>query len=116
MNIYQAFFSLKPGINDMDFVVALGDYMEHLKARGSIEGHRLLRRKLGFGPPELGDWQLLIEVNDLAQLEHAFVHVATRSGEVEAKHHCVNHMIDRVTFALYRDFPDDVRETGGELF
>jgi len=116
MNVYQAFFSLKPGIHDMDFVARLNDYMGYLKDRGDIEGWRLLRRKLGLGPREMGDWHLMIEVKDMAQLDQAFGHVATRKGEVETKHHGVNHMIDQVTFALYRDFPDDGRVTGGELY
>jgi len=116
MNVYQAFFTLKPGIRDMDFVAGLDDYMGYLKSHGDIEGWRLLRRKLGLGPREMGDWHLMIEVKDMAQLDQAFGHVATRTGEVETKHHGVNHMIDSVTFALYRDFPDDVRETGGEKF
>ncbi len=116
MNIYQAFFTLKPGVHDMDFVAGLNDYMGYLKGRGDIENWRLLRRKLGLGPKEMGDWHLIMEFDGLAQLDQAFGHVATRTGDVEAKHHGVNHMIDTVTFALYRDFPDDIRETGGEAF
>ncbi|MGI9405021.1 MAG: DUF6614 family protein [Hyphomicrobiaceae bacterium] len=116
MNVYQAFFTLKSGVHDMDFVAGLNDYMGYLRDRGDLEGWRLLRRKLGLGPRETGEWQLLMEVKDLAQLDQAFGHVATRTGDVEAKHHGVNHMIDSVTFALYRDFPDDVRATGGEKF
>ncbi|MEL7542858.1 MAG: DUF6614 family protein [Pseudomonadota bacterium] len=116
MNIYNAHFSLKGGIHDLDFVRALEAYMAFLKAERRIESWRLMRRKLGLGPAALGDWHLMIEFIDLAQLDTAFLHVATRTGAVEAKHHCVNHMVNQVTFSLYRDFPDDVRQTGGELF
>jgi len=116
MNIYQAFFTLKHGVHDMDFVAGLDAYMGYLKERGDIVSWRLMRRKLGLGPKEMGDWHLMMEFDGLAQLDQAFGHVATRTGDVEAKHHGVNHMIDSVTFALYRDFPDDMRETGGERF
>ena len=100
----------------MDFVASLHDYMDYLKERGDIANWRLLRRKLGLGPKEMGDWHLIMEFKGLAQLDQAFGKVATRTGEIETKHHGVNHMIDSVTFALYRDFPDSVRETGNEKF
>lgn len=116
MNVYQAFFSLKPGVHDMDFVDGLDDYMGYLQERGDLVRWRLLRRKLGLGPKEMGDWHLMMEFTDLAQLDSAFGHVATRTGDVESKHHGVNHMIDSVTFALYRDFPDPMREKGAEKF
>lgn len=119
VNVYQAFFSLKPGIKDLDFVRALEAYMSYLQqANGGndLRSWRLLRRKLGLGPKELGDFHLMMEFDGLAELDRLFQHVATRQGEVEEKHFCVNHMIDSVTFCLYRDFPDPTRQNGGELF
>ena len=116
MDVYQAFFSLKSGVSDMEFANALKTYLDWLKREGKIASWRLLRRKLGLGPKELGDFHLLIEVQGLAQLDEAFGLVATRAGEVETRHHAVNSKIETVTFALYRDFPDDVRRTGEELF
>ena len=110
MNIYQAFFSLKEGVKDIDFCDALNEYMNYLKQMGDLVSWRLLRRKLGLGPEEIGEFHLLMEFETLAQLDAAFCHVATRTGDVEAKHHGVNHMIDKITFALYRDFPDPERE------
>lgn len=116
MNIYHAFVSLMPGMKDTDFARAIGVYMEHLKADGRLAGWRLMRRKLGLGPSHLGEFHIMMEFEDLAQIDLAFQHVASRTGEVEKLHHCVNHMVENATFALYRDFPDPVRETGGELF
>ena len=116
MNVYQAFFTLKAGVKDLDFVNVLREYMEYLVKQGDLKKWRLLRRKLGLGPKELGEFHLMMEFDDLAALDRAFGHVATRSGEVEHKHYCVNHMIENIQFSLYRDFPDGVRETGGELF
>ena len=116
MDVYQAFFTLKDGVKDLDFVNALRSYMEYLVERGDLKKWRLLRRKLGLGPASLGDFHLMMEFTGLAALDRAFGHVASRKGEVEMKHHCVNAMIDKIQFCLYRDFPDEVRETGGELF
>ena len=116
MNVYQAFFNLKEGFGDREFVDALTTYMEYLKERGDLKAWRLLRRKLGLGPKELGEFHLMMDFESLAALDSAFGHVATRSGEVEENHHSVNKMIDKVTFSLYRDFPDSARERGSELF
>jgi len=81
-----------------------------------IESHRLLRRKLGLGPDGLGDWQFIVEVKDLAQLDAAFKSVSERRDPVESKHFAVNSQIASVKFALYRDFPDPQRHKGEEKF
>lgn len=116
MNVYQAFFSLKEGVRDLDFVKALTETMTYLQTRGDLVTWHLLRRKLGLGPKELGEFHLMMEFEGLEQLDNAFGHIATRSGDVEgklSKHHGVNHMIDKITFSLYRDFPDPEREGQG---
>jgi len=116
MNVYQAFFDLKPGSSDTGFADALDAWMARLKAQGVIEGYRLLRRKLGLAPADFGEFQLLIEVRDLAQLDEAFQRVATRAEPEESPHHAVNRHVARVRFGLYRDFPDPQRARGGERF
>ncbi len=116
MDIYHGFFSLKPGVKDVEFAADLQRFMEHLVARNKIASWRLMRRKLGLGPREFGEFHLMIEVDGLAQLDEAFNLAASRAGEVEPLHHGVNSKIADVKFALYRDFPDPVRKTGEELF
>ena len=90
--------------------------MGQLKERGLIESWRLTRRKLGFGVPGLGDFHLMIEVKDLAQLEQAFERVAARGEPVESVHFGVNSLARNAVFALYRDFPDPFRHRGEERF
>ncbi len=46
----------------------------------------------------------------------AFNLVAGRAEPVEGVHHGVNALVQNVTFALYRDFPDPVRQYGEERF
>jgi len=116
MNLYHVWCDLAPEVRDLDFCANLARYLGHLKADGRIESWRLSRRKLGFGPPELGEFHVVIEVRDLAQLEGAFEMVASRSGAVEGLHAAVNQAVSRVRFALYRDFPDPVRQSGEERF
>jgi hypothetical protein len=116
MDVYHASFTLKPGTSDMDFIEALETWMAHLRAADLIAGHRLLRRKLGLAPEGWGEFQLLIEVRDLAQLDAAFDRVAARREPEEEIHHAVNRCVDRVRFGLYRDVPDPQRERGAERF
>jgi hypothetical protein len=116
MDLYHAWFNLKPGTSDTGFNDKLASYLGHLRDEGLIEGWRLTRRKLGLAPRELGDFHLMIEVKDMAQLEQAFARVAGRRNPVEGLHFAMNSMVSDATFALYRDFPDAVRGRGEEKF
>ena len=116
MDLYHAWFNLKPGASDTGFSDKLAAYLGHLRDAGLIEGWRLTRRKLGLAPRELGDFHLMIEVKDMAQLEQAFARVAGRRNPVERLHFDMNSMVSDATFALYRDFPDAVRGRGEEKF
>lgn len=116
MDIYHAFCDLKPGVSDITFAENVAGYMGHLKQQGLIESWRLMRRKLGLAPPSMGEFHLMIEVKDLAQLERAFQRVAGRDEPVEGFHFGVNSLVQNATFALYRDFPDPLRQRGQERF
>ena len=116
MNHYHTWFDLKPGTKDAEFARDMARYMDHLKEKGLIEGWRLTRRKLGFGPEGLGEFHIVMETRDLAQLDAAFNHVATRRDPVESVHFGVNAHVQNLKIALYRDFPDPVRHEGEELF
>lgn len=116
MDLYHIWCDLEPGTSDLEFCAAVDRYLDALRAEGRIQGHRLTRRKLGLGPRALGEFHVVIEIADLAQLDDAFREVATRSGPIEALHHAVNRSARNLSFALYRDFPDAARVRGGEHF
>lgn len=116
MDIYHIWCDLKPGIGDLKFSEQLRAYLGHLQAQELIAGWRLTRRKLGLAPPTLGEFHVMIEVRDLAQLELAFNRVAGRAEPVEGFHFGVNSLVQNASFALYRDFPDAVRQHGQERF
>ena len=116
MDIYHAWCDLKPGASDITFAENVASYMGHLKEQGLIESWRLTRRKLGFGAPGLGEFHIMIEVKNLAQLEQAFERVAGRRDPVEGFHFGVNSLAQNAVFALYRDFPDAFRVRGEERF
>jgi hypothetical protein len=116
LDIYHAWCNLKPGVGDLEFSEKVADYLGHLKEQGLIEGWRLSRRKLGLGAAGLGEFHLMIEVKNLAQLEAAFERVAGRREPVEGFHFGVNSLVQNAVFALYRDFPDAFRHHGDERF
>lgn len=116
MNLYEIWCDLKPGMSDMAFAERTAAWLDRLRDEGAIEGWRLTRRKLGLGPPGIGEFHIRIEVRDLAQLDQAFQLAAARAEPYELLHHCVNHMVENTRFALYRDFPDAVRQVGAERF
>jgi hypothetical protein len=114
MDVYEIGVDLRPGVRDLDFVAAAETFLEDLRAGGRIESWRLLRRKLGLGTG--GEFKLLIETRDLAQLDQAFQAASSRSDPVESFHHGVNSLVVSFQAALYRDFPDPHRATGQERF
>lgn len=114
MDVYEIQVDLKPGVRDTELVAALDAYLGDLRADGRIESWRLLRRKLGLGAG--GEFKVLIETRDLAQLDEAFRAVSSRTEPVEAAHHGVNSLVVNFQAGLYRDFPDPHRETGAERF
>ncbi|MBM3517884.1 MAG: hypothetical protein FJX56_08425 [Alphaproteobacteria bacterium] len=116
MDIYHVWCDLRPGVRDLAFAEAVQRYLGGLKERELIAGFRLTRRKLGLGPPELGEWHIMIEVSGLAQLDQAFAAAAARAAPTEGLHHAVNSLVQNARFALYRDFPDPIRQHGQELF
>lgn len=116
MDIYHVWCDLKPGAGDIEFSEQVGRYLGRLAEQGLIGGWRLTRRKLGLAPPEFREFHIMIEVRDLAQLDTAFAAVAARRNPVEELHFAVNSMVNGATFALYRDFPDPLRQRGEEKF
>ncbi len=116
MDLYHIWCDLKPGTGDLQFADKVAAYMSHLKHQGLIEDWRLTRRKLGLGPPGLGEFHIVIETKDMAQLDRAFHHVASRREPAESVHHGVNSLVHNAIFGLYRDFPDADRHHGEEMF
>lgn len=116
MDQYHVWCNLRPGVSDVGFAEAVRGYLGRLQADGWVAGFRVSRRKLGFGPPQLGEFHLVIEVTDLAQLDSAFRVVSERSGAIEGLHAAVNQSVCDFTAALYRDFPDGHRTRGEERF
>jgi hypothetical protein len=109
VDTYAIWVDLTDSSQDLEFARDLAAYMGALCERGAIEGYSLERRKLGFGPEGLGEFQIRIAVRDLAQLDQAFGHAVTRTEPFEPLHASVFHRVKNFRAGLYRDFPDPGR-------
>ncbi len=116
MDIYHIWCDLKAGEDDWAFAQHVRAFLDHLKAEGRLSGYRVTRCKLGLRPDGMGEFHIMVETSDLAQLDAAFRQVAGRDGNTEVLHHAVNSRATGLRFALYRDFPDAVRRHGEERF
>lgn len=127
MNYYNIWFDLLPGVDSRTYPAKVEAYLGHLHSRGLIAGWKVTRRKFGFGPPELGEWHVIVEVHDLTQLERAFGQVTrafnpdgtsvspaavaagtgpTLDDQIQPLHHAVYSAVTNFRSGLYRDYPD----------
>lgn len=109
MDTYEIWVDLAPGTSDLEFARAVEAYLGMLKNEGKLERFRIRRRKLGFGPAELGEWNISIDFTGLTQVDEAFGMAARRTGELEALHVAVYSKVRNFRSGLFRDFPDPVR-------
>lgn len=116
MDLYHIWCDLGDGVSDSEFTDALARFLDRLQQDGRIAGWRLTRKKLGLAPASLGEFHIMVEIENLAQLDRAFAAAAARTDPIEEIHHAVNSRVRNATFALYRDFPDPVRVRGEERF
>ena len=113
MDRYHIWCDLKPGEDDLAFARNVDAWLGHLRGKGALREWRVTRRKLGLSPDGFGDFHIMVGTDDLAQLDRAFNVAAARQGDPEALHGAVYGAVTNARFALYRDFPDPVREGGG---
>ncbi|MDP6121005.1 MAG: hypothetical protein QF450_06340 [Rhodospirillales bacterium] len=116
MDIYHIWCDLKLAVSDMEFSDNVGTYLGDLRQSDHIADFRITQRKLGLGLETLGEFHIMIEARDLAQFDQAFQRVAAHTGKIKGLHYAVNSLVDNAKFALYRGFPDPVRQQGAEKF
>jgi hypothetical protein len=116
LDIYHVWCNLKPGVHDMEFVDSVRTYLERLRQERQLHAYRITRCKLGFRPPQLREFHITLEFQDMTQMQAAFDTVSSRTDPVESFHQAVNSKVQDVFFALYRDFPDAKRVRGQEKF
>ena len=106
---YEIWFDLKNSHKDLEFCQKVESYLGHMRNNGLIETYTLRRRMLGFGPKELGEFNITIHLSDPAHLHLSFNHTATPGLYTLPLHAAVYSQVTNLTFGLARDFPDPVR-------
>lgn len=109
MNIYHIWADLKDSRKDIEFVEAVNEFLQYFQDKDEIASWRITRRKLGFGPKELGEFHIMIECETLDALDKIFGEIATREPELWKLHVPVFSLVARVQTGLWRDFPDEGR-------
>src|ERR1700760_1855222 len=96
MDIYNAWFDLKPGVSDTEFSDRLTAYMDSLKNDGLMQGWRLTRRKLGVSAAPSADSDRMMKFPGRARLALALGGVGGRREPVESVHFGVNSLVQNV--------------------
>ncbi len=60
MNTYNIWCNLIDTHKDKEFCDAVKNYLNYFKKKKLVKNFRITRRKLGFGPTELGDFHIKI--------------------------------------------------------
>lgn len=101
--------NLAPGAKDLEFYGAVQRYCDWFISEGYMKTYRVRRRKFGFGPEALGEFNITMEFESLTKMDEAFAHAAARAGELEELHFAVYSRVADFKSGLWRDFPDSVR-------
>ena len=112
MQYYQIWCNLRDSHRDLEFCGNVRAYLGYLKDAGKLEGFTITRRKFGFGPDGLGEFNITIATRNMEQLDAAFSTVAPREGRLEELHRAVYSMVTDFRSGLYREFPDPERSSG----
>lgn len=110
MDYYEIWCDLSNTREDLQFCDAVHAYLGALKGEGLLERYSIRRRKLGFGPSHLGEFNITIVTKNLAQLDDCFQRVAAWEPRMTALHAAVFSRVKNAQFGLWRDFPDAVRQ------
>jgi len=97
---------LKPNANDLAFARAVAAWFGLLQSAGKVAGWTLSRRKLRLAGTAFGDFLLVVEFDDMAQMDRAFAHLAAGEHQAAQAYALMHGMIDRAEVGLYRPFPD----------
>jgi len=108
MTRYHCMIDLKPNANELAFARAVALWFGMLQAAGKVAGWHLSRRKLRLAGPGFGDFLLVVEFEDMAQMDRAFAHLAQGEHDAVQAYTQMHGMIERAEAGLYRPYPDPV--------
>lgn len=110
MDLYTIWADKQGEISDLQWVSNMRKFFDHLIEENKMVNYRITRCKMGFRSiPDMPEWMIIMEFNDMAQMELAFKRVAKLEGELEDKHRSFNQFVSgNIQHALFRDWPDDL--------
>jgi hypothetical protein len=108
MDIYHVWCDKKGDISDIEWVVNMKSFLDHLVSENKMTSYRITRCKMGFRSMDIPEWHIMMEFTDMAQLENAFKRVAPLEGDLETKHRSFNQFAENLQHAYYRDWPDQI--------
>jgi hypothetical protein len=110
MDLYTIWADKQGEISDLEWVSNMRKFFDHLIEENKMVNYRITRCKMGFRSiPDMPEWMIIMEFNDMAQMELAFKRVAKLEGELEDKHRSFNQFVSgNIQHALFRDWPDDL--------
>jgi hypothetical protein len=108
MTSYHCMIDLKSNANELAFARAVAVWFGLLQAAGKLKAWQLSRRKLRLAGPGFGDFLLVVEFDDMAQMDRAFAHLSCGDHDAAQAYALMHGMIDRAEAGLYRPYPDPV--------
>jgi len=107
MDYYMIWANKEGDISDHKWVENMKSFLDHLVSEGKLEDFKITRCKMGFRSMEnMPEWQIIMMIKDMSQLEDAFRRVAPKEGELEEKHQSFNQFVaDDIQHALFSDWP-----------
>jgi hypothetical protein len=108
-DLYTIWADKEGDISDIDWVNNMKSFFDQLVSEGKMESYRITRCKMGFRSiPNMPEFMILMEFQDMAQMDRAFRRVAPLEGELETKHKSFNQFVKgNIQHALFRDYPDN---------
>lgn len=108
MTSYHCMIDLKPNANELAFAQAVSTWFGLLQTAGKVARWHLSRRKLRLAGAGFGDFMLVVEFVDMAQMDRAFAHLEEGDHDALRSYTQMHGMIDRAEVGLYRPYPDPV--------
>lgn len=106
-DIYHIWANKKGELSDHEWVAGMRRFLNKLVSDKKMNRYRITRCKLGFRSiPDIPEWNIQMEFDNMAQLEKCFEKVAVKEGELEKDHVSFNQFVDdNIHHALYSDWP-----------
>ncbi len=99
---YQIWFDLKNKSSDHEFQKNVKSFLDLIKQRGLILDYLILRRKFGFGPEGIGEFNIHIVVDNIDTLDKISELMIKGDKEILNIHKKMAKFIKNIKYGLYK--------------